>query len=302
MRRTPRRPRGVARSAAASIAALLLIAGIGAWGAASPAEAAGEFRRIADLVAAAGEDPRAGYGRIRIPSLGVDAPLSERDVALGDARMPNPYGPADVAWYDFESLWYGGDPGAGRNAIFSGHVDYNAHVSYAGARYRGEGVFARLGELQPGDVVEVVRDGKTYRYAVSWKQLLPGDPSERWDRVLSSSVPVDSITLYTCDGAFSGATLSYSHRLVVRAERLEGTPRRLPAPVHGVTYGRGGTTHPVALAQAQRFEVGALFMRHPTTGEWLTYRPGAPSFVNTMLGYLRPETLVIALAAGHSAP
>jgi hypothetical protein len=210
--------------------------------------------------------------------------------------MPNPYGPGDVAWYDFEQSVFGGEPGSGRNTVMSGHVNYNANVSYAGVRYRGLGIFARLDELEPGDTIEVVRRGKTYRYMVSWRQLFAAEANNRWGTALTSSVPTDSITLFTCDGTFDGRNLSYSHRLVVRAERVDGTPNRIPYLAR-VTSGVTQTNHPVALAMAQDYPVKTIYAQD-ASGRWLTYTPGAPSFTNTLLGHLRIGTAVFIVSDG----
>ena len=257
------------------------------------ASAQTQVSTLADLTAIAGEDPRADFGRIRIPAIGVDAAIGSHEVADGGA-MPNPYGPGDVSWYDFDSAWFGGAPGNGGNAVMSGHVNYNANVSYAGVRYRGLGVFARLEELTPGDIVEVDRGGKTYRYMVSWSRQMPDVSDKTWGSVLSAFVPTESLTLYTCDGVFDPATLSYSHRLVVRAEKLEGTPNRITS-IDRITFGISKTNHPVALARAQDYPVEAIYAQHPQTGKWLVYRPGAPAFTQTLLGNLRAGSPVLII-------
>ena len=165
-----------------------------------------------------GEAPDATLGRLRIPVLGVDAPLGQRYVA---AAMPNPTGPGDVVWYDF-SEWagLGGVPGGGANAVFSGHVDYNFPISWAEAHYRGRGVFYDLRLLSPGDVIEVEVGGKVLRYAVTWTRQVKADgPDTEWLPVLTGDVTADSITLITCGGDFDVATKSYIDRFIVRAER-----------------------------------------------------------------------------------
>ncbi len=174
---------------------------------------------IEELHADYGEPPGAVLGRLRVPALGIDAPLGQTRVG-GDGVMPNPAGPSDVAWYDF-SEWegIGGTIGGGGNAVFSGHVDYAAHVSYAGIDYRGRGVFFSLSLLSPGDVIEVEAGGQTVRYAVSWRQLVNAEETD-WSEILSSDVAVDSITLITCGGEFDFDSRSYVDRIVVRAERL----------------------------------------------------------------------------------
>ncbi len=265
--------------------------------AAEPAEAqSATVGSLQQLRALYGEEPRADDARLRIPSIGVDAAVGRHVVAESDAVMPMPYGPADVAWYDFQGAHFGGTPGGGGNAVFSAHVDYHANVSYAGVRYRGPGMFADLDRLRPGDVIEVVRAGETLRYAVSWSRVLPAADLEAWGDVIGRKTPIDSVTLFTCDGIFDGRTISYSHRLVVRAERLTGTPRRLGAPVAGsASVGVSGTTHPAALAGAQRWPVDAIFARAEGAEEWLVYRPGAPRFVSTLLGHLREDSFVIVV-------
>ncbi len=178
------------------------------------------IRSIADLAALHGDPPASTYGRFRIPSIGVDAPVGSRTVGSGSTVMTNPTGPADVVWYDL-SEWgtLGGRPGEGKNAIFSGHVDYAAYVAYADSQFRGRGVFFAVDLLSPGDVIEVEVDGQTLRYAVVWRRQIPATSNE-WAEIFSSEVAVDSITLYTCGGKFDFNTKSYFDRTVVRAERI----------------------------------------------------------------------------------
>ncbi|GMU39627.1 MAG: hypothetical protein AMXMBFR23_04930 [Chloroflexota bacterium] len=161
----------------------------------------------------------ANYARIRIPTLGVDSQVSAKFVG-GDGVMVAPAGPADVVWYDM-ALWpgMGGAPGEGGNAIFSGHVNYAAYVPYADVNYRGNGVFAQLGLLGNGDIIEVDFRGETLRYGVVSVRDVAADGAG-WAQVWSNADGIDSITLYTCGGEFDATTREYSHRIVVRAQRL----------------------------------------------------------------------------------
>lgn len=166
-----------------------------------------------------GEPPDAKRGRFRIPQLGIDAPLGVRAVVPPGLVMYAPTGPADVVMYDFSAdPRYGGSPGTGANAIFSGHVDYSYKLPYAAANYHGRAVFYDVRLLAPGDQIDVVIDGQSLRYAVQWRQLVSADGGD-WDRLLARNVGADSITLITCDGAFNPATQEYSSRTVVRAVR-----------------------------------------------------------------------------------
>ncbi len=142
--------------------------------------------------------------RIVIPRIGVDAPITTKDMDA-DGVMEPPDGPEDVAWYGFTAR-----PGSGSNAVFSAHVDYHGY---------GPAVFADLKTLEKGDLVEVhTADGAVYRYEVTLSLSYPAETAPFEDIVGPTSREV--ITLITCTGSFDQAARQYSHRLVVRAERV----------------------------------------------------------------------------------
>ena len=175
---------------------------------------------LQDLQARYGSPPDAKFGRMRIPTLGVDAPLGGRVVGT-DGYMKAPAGPADVVWYDF-SRWpgLGGLPGEGGNAVFSGHVDYAARIPYANVNYRGRGVMYSLGLLANGDEIEVEWFGRKYKYAVISRQTLNAVKTD-WNQVLASNLQgKDSITIITCAGNFNPRTQEYDERIVVHAVRV----------------------------------------------------------------------------------
>ena len=157
--------------------------------------------------------------RLEIKSLGVSATICNHFVPIG-TNMPNPYGPADVAMYDL-TQWnrLGGTPGSGGNTILAGHVDYNATVPYAGAYYRGPGIFQNLRFLSQGDRIEIHTDERVYIYEVIWRRAFDADV-ENWREAWTADVPVESVTLYTCGGTFDAESREYSDRLVVRAQLL----------------------------------------------------------------------------------
>ena len=175
-----------------------------------------------DFVANYGYPSTATYAQIKIDRIGVNSFVSPRKVNQGQS-MPDPYGPADVIWYDL-SAWggaLGGSPGVG-NSIFAGHYDYAAWVPYAGVRYGPAwSVFVNLKNLIVGDLIEINKNDVSYRYAVSqvWN-VGPEKGAEFWERMWSSEVSVDSVTLYTCGGVFDKSTGEYPRRTVVRAERV----------------------------------------------------------------------------------
>jgi len=189
-------------------------------GAAPEGEDDGVIRSIEALHKVYGEPPDATSGRLRIASLGIDAPIGQRHVAA-DGVMPNPTGPDDVVWYDF-SAWpgLGGYPGGGQNAIFAAHVDRNAFLDYAGVQYTGPGAFANLSLLQVGDTIEVEMEGGYVAYSVLWMQDVGAEGSD-WDSIFASDTGEgESLTLLTCAGDFNSDLHAYSHRTVVRAIRV----------------------------------------------------------------------------------
>jgi LPXTG-site transpeptidase (sortase) family protein len=142
--------------------------------------------------------------RLIIPKIEVDAPVVTLGVD-GQGVMQSPKTAFEVGWYDFTA-----QPGTGGNAVFSGHVDF-ASV--------GTAVFWDLHKLGPGDLVEVrLADGTTYQYVVVSNASYPGDDAPIADIV--GPTGKDTVTIITCTGTFNRDIHQYSHRLVVRAERI----------------------------------------------------------------------------------
>ncbi|MFC5061929.1 class F sortase [Actinomycetospora atypica] len=139
--------------------------------------------------------------RLRAPAIGLDAPV----VAVGvdpDGRMEVPARIAEVGWYRFGPA--PGDPAG--SAVLAGHVD---------DRVQGEGAFATLGRLDPGDEVLVDGPRGTVVHRVT--------DVRRWSK---QDVPLDELfartgpgrlTLITCDGPFDRDQRSYRDNLVVTA-------------------------------------------------------------------------------------
>jgi LPXTG-site transpeptidase (sortase) family protein len=80
----------------------------------------------------------------------------------------------------------------------------------------GPAVFWKLKDLEPGDLVEVqLRDGTVIRYEVTASHSYA--VAEMPMAEILAPTAVESVTLITCTGTFSGG--EYSHRLVVRAAK-----------------------------------------------------------------------------------
>lgn len=201
-----------------------------------------------------GEPPDATLGRIRIPSIGVDAPLGARTVG-SDGTMELPSGPSDLVWYDL-SRWrgLGGRIGAGGNAVLAGYADYDGRVEYAMSRelalylsahaaagdavarlltgaaaYRGPGVLFDLQLLELGSLIEVEVGGATFRYMVTWRRVITASDSPAWAEIWSADVERDSLTIVTTGGDFDFTARSDGDRIVIRAERIDGDELEMAA-------------------------------------------------------------------------
>lgn len=161
----------------------------------------------------AGPPPsEAPIARLLIPSIGVDAAVVVKGIDPNGV-MQSPNNAWDVAWYDFSAR-----PGFGGNAVFSGHVDYHDV---------GPAVFWELRNLQMGDLIQVrLADGTQYSYGVTALNSFEASTAPVADIV--GPTPKEVVTLITCGGTFDRSIRQYSHRVVVRAERLPESPLELP--------------------------------------------------------------------------
>lgn len=142
--------------------------------------------------------------RIRIPSIGVDAPLMP--VGLddkGEIGTPPPMETNLAAWYQGSSA-----PGADGTSVIVGHVD----------NMSGPSVFFSLGALKKGSTVEVPRqNGTTAVFAVYGIEVVPRDdfPGER----VYGNTGQAELRVITCGGSYRPAT-GYSANVVVFARLL----------------------------------------------------------------------------------
>ncbi|MEU0673995.1 class F sortase [Streptomyces sp. NPDC006172] len=146
--------------------------------------------------------PRSAPLRLRIPAIGVDAPLTELGLDAAGALRPPPGDRPDLAG------WYadGTAPGSAGTAVTAGHVDL------PGGR---RGVFYALGALSKGNHVEVDRaDGRTAVFTVDAVEVYDKRkfPSEK---VYGSSGRPE-LRVITCGGGYA-ATSGYRGNVVVYA-------------------------------------------------------------------------------------
>ena len=142
--------------------------------------------------------------RLRIPSLGVDAPVGPVGKAAdGTVEVPTRW--EDVGWFD-----EGARPGEDGPTVLLGHVDSKA----------GPAVFARLPEAQPGTVVEVVGDGgELTRWRIERTEQHPKTEFPTEAVYLPALRP--ELRLVTCGGAFDRSTGHYRDNVVVHATLVE---------------------------------------------------------------------------------
>jgi sortase (surface protein transpeptidase) len=122
--------------------------------------------------------------------------------------MEIPKDVGEVGWYRF-----GPAPGAAAgSSVLTGHVD-----DYQ----QGVGVFGRLGDLNPGDVVRVSDEkGVTREFSVISKEAWPKEqvPLDRlFDRGGTSR-----LVLITCGGSFNESTLGYDDNIAITAVPITG--------------------------------------------------------------------------------
>jgi hypothetical protein len=125
--------------------------------------------------------------RVRIPSIGVDAPLVPLSLDRAGHLVPPPESHPHLAG------WYAGGtvPGSAGPAIIAGHVDNG----------RGPAVFYGLGALSRGDTVDVVRaDRRTAVFLVDRVQVFPKDRFPDAEVYGPTSVP--ALRLITCGGGY----------------------------------------------------------------------------------------------------
>jgi len=139
--------------------------------------------------------------RLRIPAIGVNAPVQPTGVQSGGS-LAIPPDPADVGW------WAGGGfPGEPDGAvILAGHI--NSAVD-------GPGALFRLQDVRPGDGVSLIAGGRSYEYRVVAlrayaKSSLPAAA------VFSQGVSA-RLVIVSCGGPFDASTGHYLDNIVAYA-------------------------------------------------------------------------------------
>ena len=144
--------------------------------------------------------------RLIIPAINVDAAVQSIGLYWnGDGSMGIPTNFTDVAWYNGGPI-----PGMPGNAVIDGHLD---------GRNVKEAVFYRLGDLQVGDLVEVVDDrGAMSKFQVV--RLADYDYDASTSDIFSGDASIARLNLITCAGDWVKGKGIYNKRVVVFTELI----------------------------------------------------------------------------------
>ncbi len=144
--------------------------------------------------------PTLEIANTRVFSVGVD-----KNNVLG-----SPANISDAAWYNKSAT-----PGSGGVVLIDAH---NGGITR-------DGVFAKLGTLKKGEIIEVERgDGQTFRYEVRENQSMPLDEvnATGMKMMMESAEPgVEALNLITCDGKWIPRIQQFDRRIMLRATRVE---------------------------------------------------------------------------------
>jgi Sortase domain len=151
---------------------------------------------------AAGLSQGPGATRVRVATLGIDAPVSPSDINVAKGVLDAPVDIRRAGWWRD-----GAAPGDGAGAVLiAGHVD---------SARRGAGAFFRLKNATSGTIVQVTSaDGKTRSYKVQSVRIY-----------LKNEVPLSiysttgkpRLVLVTCGGPFDASLGAYKDNVVVTA-------------------------------------------------------------------------------------
>jgi hypothetical protein len=206
-------PRTVPWRAAAVVLLLCAIVFLVRWGdASSPDRADGASGAAANepstqtSTGAASSDPQTAAFRPARP-VALSIPAIRVRTTLADLGQ-NPDGTVEVPTDPDLAGWYrlGTRPGAVGSAVILGHVD----------SVEGPAVFARLGTLRRGDLVDVrLADGSSETFRVQSVRVYDNDrfPARR----VYSSGGSRSLNLVTCGGEYDAARGGYQANVVVHA-------------------------------------------------------------------------------------
>lgn len=151
--------------------------------------------RLADVT----PDAVAAPTRLRVPAIGIDAPVAGVGADAQTGEMAVPQAAATVAWYR-----HGPAPGGRGSAVLAAHVDYDGRA----------GAFFSLREVPIGAAVSVtLDDGSGWTGVVEEVRSYPKRNLPVSAMFARTGRPV--LRLITCGGPFDRAARSYRDNVVV---------------------------------------------------------------------------------------
>lgn len=136
--------------------------------------------------------------RVRVPAVGIDGPVVDMTVDSAGVLQP-PANFRDIGWF-------GVKPGEVGPSVLAGHVDSR----------NGPAVFFRLREVRVGNQVVVDRmDGSSVSFTVV--SVIRVAKTAFPTAQVYSPVPVTTVRLVTCGGAFDHSGRSYRDNIIVEA-------------------------------------------------------------------------------------
>jgi hypothetical protein len=212
----PPPPPSTPRSRAAGLAGAALILGglcVAGYAAVTQVHAPQPPRSAAGATGAAGHGPslsRSVPVSLDIPAIGVHSRLLHLGLNPdGSIQVPSITTAAGLA------AWYKGSvtPGQIGSSVIEGHVD----------SYQGPAVFFRLGQLRPGDAIDIrLANGVTAIFKVTGVREYAKDKFPA--AMIYGATRNAALRLITCGGAFDSATGHYLGSTVVFASLMP--PRR----------------------------------------------------------------------------
>jgi Sortase domain len=149
--------------------------------------------------------PRSLPVSLSIPALALTTTFGSPLGVLPSGEVAVPKDPDVIGWYE-----HGPTPGEIGPAVVLGHVD----------SYLGPAVFFSLGQLKPGDLIEITRaDGTIAQFQVS--HLTRYEQSEFPTEAVYGNIPYAGLRLITCSGVYERGKERYTHNLVVYARLVE---------------------------------------------------------------------------------
>jgi sortase (surface protein transpeptidase) len=140
--------------------------------------------------------------RLRIPTIGVDAPVDPLAVDKNGVLPPPETNERTGWWRD------GPEPGERGPAVIVGHID----------SYEGPAVFIRLADLRSGDQILIDRaDGSTAMFVTQRVEQHAKDDFPT--QAVYGATPDPQLRLITCGGDFDDKDRRYLDNVIVYANR-----------------------------------------------------------------------------------